>query len=270
MTFDSSLDALLGTSEPSAPPPKKKGGRPRIHPPRDPSLPKRPVGRPKTRAAKIELPEIEVEEVEEVEEIEEVEAPPPPRKTKSTRIKSPEFVDIGDWAEALRPVSLTWLARAFRVPRDTVKSRLATLEPVGSEGGQSKLYDFVQAASYLVKPKNIDEYIKGLKPSELPANLRKETYQALIMKQRYMKAAGELWHTSDVFEVFGEAMKHIKENMQVWVDKLDRVEGLSTSQRDMLVELVDELQGDIHTSLVKMQEEKETPSSAADDAELLE
>ena len=277
MTFDSSLDDLLGFSESSAPPAKNKGGRPRKHPPRDPSIPKRPPGRPSTRPPKppktpplatapTALPELPVEvELPEIEADFEVET-----TTKSSRIQSPRFVDVGDWSEALRPVSLQWLSKAFNIPRDTVKLKLADLPSIGSEGGKSKLYDFRQAAPYLVKPKNVDEFIKGLKPADLPLSLRKETYQALIMKQRFMKAAGELWHTSQVFEVFGEAMKNIKESMQLWVDKLDRVDGMNDSQRAIITALVDELQKDIYDSLVKMQDVNETPSSVADDAELLE
>src|SRR5258708_7976004 len=87
--------------------------------------------------------------------------PSEPDKPDPVRAGQPA---IGDWSATLAGVSITWLSNAFRMDRQTVKKRLARLEAMGNGHAGQPIYDFVQAAAYLVKPKvNVAEYIKGLK-----------------------------------------------------------------------------------------------------------
>ncbi len=53
--------------------------------------------------------------------------------------------------------------------------------------------------------------------------------------------------------------------MQLWPDNVERAVGLTPEQRKMLVVMGDALQNEIHGSLLKMPDEKRTPSALEDD-----
>lgn len=173
-----------------------------------------------------------------------------------------------DITPTYRGVTVNWLHDAFRMDKTTIKKKLARLEPISYQRGNTPLFDFVQAASYLVRPRvDLKEYIKTLRPEDLPNDLQKEYWDALLKRQKYMRQAGELWHTNDVIEVFGEAFKQIKTASQLWINQLDRTTGLTPTQLKTLESLVDQLLDDLHTRLTDMQNRKSTGSSAEDMAE---
>ncbi|HYD04807.1 MAG TPA: DUF1441 family protein, partial [Reyranella sp.] len=163
---------------------------------------------------------------------------------------------IGDWSATLAGVSIAWLHNAFRMDRQTVKKRLAKLDPIGNGHAGQPVYDFVQAAAYLVKPKvNVAEYIKGLKPTDLPVILQDQYWASQLKRQQWEQRAGKLWHTDDVIEVFGRTFLVIKDTMNLWVENLAEASRgtLTAEQRKVLVGLVDGLQTDIHRNLLEMQ-----------------
>jgi len=167
-----------------------------------------------------------------------------------------------DITQIFRGVTVTWLMQAFRMDRSTVKKRMANCQPLKYGKGNVPIYDFVQACEYLVKPKvDLDEYLKRLKPEDLPLDLRKEYWEAQLKKQRWEEKAGQLWRTEDVIEVYSEALKHIKTSTQVWASNLDRKTGLSTEQYDLLISMTDRLLSDMHQRLLEMQNNKTTPNS---------
>ena len=167
-----------------------------------------------------------------------------------------------DITQIFRGVTVTWLMQAFRMDRSTVKKRMANCQPLKYGKGNVPIYDFVQACEYLVKPKvDLDEYLKRLKPEDLPLDLRKEYWEAQLKKQRWEEKAGQLWRTEDVIEVYSEALKHIKTSTQVWASNLDRKTGLSTEQYDLLISMTDRLLSDMHQRLLEMQSHKTTPNS---------
>lgn len=167
-----------------------------------------------------------------------------------------------DVTETFNGVTVTWLMQAFRMDRISVKKKLAELQPIRYEGGEKPVYDFVQAAAYLVKPKfNVDDYIKKLRPQDLPNDLRKEYWDAKLKQQRWEERAGKLWRTDDILEVFGEAFKHIKTSMQLWVNQLDRSTGLTDEQRKRLIQMTDQLQSEMHQKLTSMKDFGATRSS---------
>lgn len=168
--------------------------------------------------------------------------------------------------EILTGVSVTFLMQAFRMERITVRKRLAGLVPIRMGRGNSPLYDFVQAASYLVKPRvDIKEYIRSVKPDDLPPELRREIWDAKLKQQRWEEKAGDLWRTDDVFEVMGEAFKTIKTTVQLWSDNIERATGLSQEQRKLIMDMSDALLDEIHRSLVKQASEKKTLSQLGED-----
>lgn len=175
---------------------------------------------------------------------------------------APEPAFSLDIRQVHRGVSASWLMEAFRLDRVTVRKRLADCPSIKKEGGNRPIYDFVQAAGYLVTPKlDMAKIVKSLKPEQLPNEMQKDYWDALIKKQKYELQAGELWRTEDVLETLGEVFKRIKTSMQLWVDDLDRRRGLTKEQRIELVKMVDSLQSDIHEKLVALPKSRSTPSA---------
>lgn len=161
-----------------------------------------------------------------------------------------------DWAEYVKPVSMTFLMQVFKMDRLTVKKKLAELPPIRMAKGGVPEYDFRQAAAYLVKPKvDIAEYIKTLRPTDLPAYLQDQWWAAQLKRQKWQKEAGELWPTDDVIAVFGDVFQHMKTTMQLWVDQIAENHAVTPAMRTELVQLVDGLQRDLHERLVAMPHE---------------
>lgn len=174
---------------------------------------------------------------------------------------------IGDWSDTLRGVSITWLSQAFRMDRQTVKKRLARLDSVANGHAGQPVYDFVQAAAYLVKPKvNVAEYIKGLKPTDLPVILQDQYWASQLKRQQFEVKAGNLWPTDDVLEVFGRTFLLLKDTMQLWVENLNEASrsGLTNEQRKLLTAMVDGLQADLHRNLIEMPKQHKTRSQLAE------
>lgn len=176
----------------------------------------------------------------------------------------PDFkLDLGD---IYRGVTVTWLMNAFRMDRSTVRRRLAKLPPIKQERGNMPIYDFGQAASYLVKP-NIDmhDYMRNLKKQDLPLEMQSEFWDAKIKEQKYKKAAGDLWHTNDVLEVFGETFKHVKTTVQLFISTVERTTKLSPKQREVIERISDDMLKELHEKLTSMKKKKRTASSVEED-----
>lgn len=169
-----------------------------------------------------------------------------------------------DWAKLRQGVTIGWLSGAFRMDRKTVKKRLAPLAPK-EKRVSGDLYDLEMACSYLIKPRfDVAEYIKTMNPQELPVMLRKEYWEAENKRAKFMRDAGELWHTDDVLAVFSEAFKRIKTTMQVWPDDVERVAGLNRDQYNTLIKLTDGLREELFKVLCEMPKERKTESLAAE------
>lgn len=169
-----------------------------------------------------------------------------------------------DWARLRNGVSAAWIAGAIKRDPKTVKKRLAGCKPKKREKGVD-LYDLEEAMSYVVKPRfDVGEYIKTMNPQELPVMLRKEYWEAENKRAKFMRDAGELWHTDDVLAVFAEAFKRIKTTMQVWPDDVERVAGLNRDQYNALIRLTDGLREELHKTLVEMPTERRTEPLAAE------
>lgn len=161
-------------------------------------------------------------------------------------------------------VTTGWLARVFGMDPSTVKKRLADCPPLQRRKA-GYVYSLPQAAAYLVKPVfDVSEYLKTMRPSELPASLQKEYWDARLKRQRWEERAGELWRTDDVLDVLGEAFIAIKSSMQLWADNLERAVGLSDEQRRLLQGMVDGLQTELHAALVQMPKQRQTRSTASE------
>lgn len=182
-------------------------------------------------------------------------------RARKDQIDEPVSMDMSD---VFGGVTVSWLAKVFGMDPTTVKQRLADCPPLHRRKA-GYVYALPVAARYLVKPVfDVKAYLEKMKPSELPAQLQKDYWDSQLKRQKWEENAGDLWRTSAIMEVLGETFKTIKFSMQLWADNLETITALSPEQRQLLVQMVDGLQNEIHENLVKMSRDKSTPSVKAE------
>lgn len=139
-------------------------------------------------------------------------------------------------------VTTSWLSSAFGMDRRTVRKKLRNVECVKGPNN-SDLYDFKEACGHLIDPLyNIEDFIKGMRSSDLPVSLQKDFWEAQNKKQTYLKNAGELWHTDDVVEVFSQGLSMIKEVTSLWAMNIEDKSFLTKEQYNLLTEQINHLQ----------------------------
>lgn len=172
-----------------------------------------------------------------------------------------------DLAETYGGVSAHWLAQMFGADKNTIKKKLAAsgIEIVGRRQG-GPLYRLADAAAYLVKPKvDLTTYIKSLRPNDLPPMLNEAYWSAMIKRQKWEENAKDLWHTDDVLKVLGDLNVLIRTRVTLWTEDIDRREGLTQDQRELITTLSDDLLKSVHDLLVNMPAHGETPASIAEE-----
>ncbi len=165
-------------------------------------------------------------------------------------------------------VSTSWLGQVFGQDPKTVKKKLGKgrCPVVGYTAQKSPLYLIHEAAGFLVKPKvDLVEYIKGLRPNDLPPMLNDAYWAAMIKRQKWQENAGELWHTDDVLRVLGDVAFMYKTTSQLWVEELDRLHSLTPELRETVTRLVDQLLESIHEELVETPIRSRTYASVAEE-----
>lgn len=186
------------------------------------------------------------------------------RKAKASASRADNTTTIQVIRALHAPVSASFIADALGMNVSTVRKRLYELPPIGQQPGGYPLYDFRQALPFLVTPRvDMEKVLSSLSASDLPPSLQKDVWDAKLKAQKWMQNAGELWQTDDVLEVLGEAFQRLKTTTQLWIDQISDNHSLPGPARQELVELVDALQTDLHTTLVEMPKEKATHSQAA-------
>lgn len=161
------------------------------------------------------------------------------------------------------------LSGVFDLDPRTVRSRLSNVKPHGTING-APTWLIRDVARYLtevrsdVPEKEIRAYLIKTKGAGLPATLQKDFWDAMMKRQKWEEAAGDLWRTEKVMLVLAEAFKKIKTSSLLWVDNLDRTEGITSEQRAILASNVDGLLDDIYMTLVEMQTETETTNNLTD------
>lgn len=165
-------------------------------------------------------------------------------------------------------VTVGWLAQAFRMNPQTVKSRLAKC-PTLKAHQRGYIYEFRVAVEYLVTPKvDIEEYLKNVKVKELPTRLQAEYWQAMRARQIWEKEAGHLWATEDVLSRFSEVVGLMRSELQLWVDNLEQRIPVSHEQREYFEQQVHTLQSTLYEKLIALPQQGRTlPSSNEDHGE---
>ncbi|MFC3724393.1 DUF1441 family protein [Neoaquamicrobium sediminum] len=165
-------------------------------------------------------------------------------------------------------VSLPWLMKAFRLGRGTAERKLMGCAPIGTGKHGTPLYDLPEAAAYLVKPRvDIEQYIKTIKPDQLPERLREAYWSAKLKSQRWEEKAGHLWRTERVLTVFSEVLQSMRTKLQLIPDRVERAHGLTVEQHQVISAIVDEVQDEIYKELVEFAKSGKTPNQMGEEGD---
>lgn len=170
---------------------------------------------------------------------------------------APEEMEVslrrGNIHEVVGGVTVQWLSTVFRMSKPKVVQRLIRCPTLKTHQNGAVIYDLAAAAAYLVPPKtDVKAYLRGLKPDDLPEQLKDQFWAAKLKEQRWRTNAGELWTSDSVMEVFGETFKTIKQTVQLWTDSVEETVGVTDEQRIFLRNLSDDLLDKIHKALVTL------------------
>lgn len=166
-------------------------------------------------------------------------------------------------------VTVSWLAQVFNMDPKTVKQKLADCPPLHRRKA-GYVYNLPVACRYLIPPAtSAEQYIKTMKPSDLPTAFQQSFWDAALKRQKWEENAGQLWRTEKVREVFGSTFQTIKFTMQLWADTLERQTGLSQEQRTLLTKMVDGLQEEIYKALVAQAANGRTSSQRGEIHEMI-
>lgn len=154
-------------------------------------------------------------------------------------------------AEIAGGLPVTELAKIFRTNVLNVRRKLAGVKPIGDRMGDP-VYDIADAAEWLVKPKvDIAEYIKALRPGDVPVALQKQFWDAQLGRQKFDEQAGHSWRTEKVQTAFGDVFKIVRQKVRLFTDTVDRESTLSEEQRVIVTRLADELLESAYRSVLE-------------------
>ncbi|MDR7062029.1 MULTISPECIES: hypothetical protein [unclassified Sphingopyxis] len=201
-------------------------------------------------------------------------APPEPTNREERRLRAAEalaketaikaagrggtFVDQG---VLKRPVSQNFLAEVFDMDPATVRKRLVRCPKLGHAGGNRPVYDFKTACSFLLPPRmTADEFIKTLHHAKLPPEVNKVFWQAQRERLRFLRDAGEVWHTSDVLTLLGGVNMTFKDRIDMWVEDIRDLKGISDEHVEKIEQMAHALRSSLYEALVSAPARGETLS----------
>lgn len=202
----------------------------------------------------------------------------PSNAERAAREEALLHVDHDDLAPASNAKNL-WtpieLGRWFRMEAATVLKRLADLEPKAwrpnARGRPTPLYDRVEAAAYLVKPRiDLVAYLKSLNSNNIPPHINKTFWDAMNAREKWEYNAAHTWRDEDVQEVLGATAIAIREVSLLWIDQLPDKVSLTQENREALRAAVADLLNDIKRRLVDLPKQRRTLSKLASVDEHLE
>lgn len=154
-------------------------------------------------------------------------------------------------AEIASGLPVTELAKLFRTSLLNVRRKLANVRPIAERAGDP-VYDIAEAAEWLVKPKvDVAEYIKSLRPADVPVALQKQFWDSQLGRQKFEENAGHLWRTEKVQMAVGDLFKVIRQKVRLFSDSVERETALSEEQRVIITRMADELLEDMYKAVVE-------------------
>lgn len=202
-------------------------------------------------------------------------APPPKKRGRPTRemvaAREAEKASAGEDVTPDHQVNLMnarQLGLWFRMEAATVLKRLADC-PVRSwsknvRGRPTPLYDRVEAASYLVKPRiDLVRYLSSLNSNNIPPHINKTYWDAMNARAKYEANARMTWRDEDVLEVLGSTAILIREVSLLWIDQLPDKVSLSEENHKALRVAVSDMLEQVKKRLEDMPKERRTQSVIA-------
>lgn len=161
-----------------------------------------------------------------------------------------------------RGITLSDAEVIFRMDRRTILGKIAgNVEPCGRRGS-IEIWQIRDIAPYLVKPAgSIEDYIKRMRPNDLPPLLSKEYWNGQRARQKFEEEEGDLWRTDKVIETLAEAFKTVRMNLLLIPDALERSTSLSDHQRDELQTLIDATLQGLRDALVEQFNREDGPGA---------
>lgn len=163
--------------------------------------------------------------------------------------------------------SISELAAVFNKDKRTVSEKIRGIKPSGERYGVP-IYHMREAARLLCDPiseADIEDYIKQLRPNDLPPMLLKEFWNGQLSKQKFELAEGALWQTDDVLRVLTETFKKLKTGVLLFADTIEAKTELTDKQRRIINELSDGLLVELHKTLVEDTDVDVSTGIAAED-----
>lgn len=147
--------------------------------------------------------------------------------------------------------SISELGAIFNKDKRTVAEKIRTVKPSMMRDG-FPIYPLAEAAKHLCDPVvNVEEYIKQLRPQDLPPLLLKEFWAGQLNKQKFDLNDANLWPTEDVMRVLASVFKNLKTGILLFADTIEAKTDLTDKQRRLLNELSDGLLVELHRTLVE-------------------
>jgi hypothetical protein len=137
----------------------------------------------------------------------------------------------------------TELVQIFRMDHKKVRLQMANVVSSGRRNG-TPVWPIREAAPFLLpKPDTPDEAelvgkILRMHHLDLPKMLSKEYWYGQNQRLNYLERIGDLWDTSAVVELAGDAFKTIRLELMLASDAVEREAGLTLTQRDVIDRLM--------------------------------
>lgn len=181
-------------------------------------------------------------------------------------------------AQLMVGATVSDLARIFKGGHaDDVQARLAKAgaRPSGTRNG-ANTYRIKDVAPLMFDPfqdVELVDRILSMHHNSLPKLLAREYWNGKIARAKYLEANGDLWPTTKVVEKLGEAYKTLRLSLQLMSDAVEREDGLSIKQREIMQRLIDSTLNDMRERLLEngvtdgLESEVSGPASPEDDDE---
>jgi hypothetical protein len=166
----------------------------------------------------------------------------------------PEAAAATDLMEMLaRGATVTFLANFFGQAKEHIAAKMAGAKVVGRTKHGTPAYDFKEACSRLARPSpdQVIEYVKKMRPNDLPPIMQKEFWDAALKRQKWEREAGELWRTEEITEAMAEVFKSLRMTIMLFSDTVARETGITNKQREIITALSDQLLEDLRESLIE-------------------
>jgi hypothetical protein len=158
--------------------------------------------------------------------------------------------DRGELSQLFNGCSISMLGQIFGLDNREVARRIVDLEPSGERDGHPT-YALAEAARYLVDPIiDLEEYIRTLKPSDLPVPLQKAFWEGKVARIKFEESAKHLWRTDKVMDVFVGVFKRTRSTLVMFDDTIESAVGLNEAQRKLIRQMADQLLNDIRENLI--------------------